>query len=240
VTLAPNVATHPHEQLATSGAAHACPVDGSPCDVVAAIAPHVTDPRAVPFFARALPCGRCRGASREALAGVRLGKNERSVLLVAADSGDRGAILEPAMRAHSDRESFLRAGRSLQRARLLTSQQGHATLPAAAGGTRRAWVRRFWCTPFGAAIVERYRAELESGARIRWDERAADAARAVRLEVPALLAMFRAEVRTALDNAVFCGRMSTAVGRHPDPDTRRTIDHGSTLVDALARAEERT
>jgi hypothetical protein len=180
---------------------HSCHVDRKPCEVVTALSSRFRPPlrngrrldmlAAADLIRAALPCPWCREVDRAAssIKRVRLGRHERNILLHAPSADSReGAILDPSLKTHSDRETYLRAVRKLSRAGLVRTGQRRVamrTLGRRRDGmtVERAYTHRtMWLTPFGAQVVACYRRELEEGRPIRWAlhrDRAAAAARAV-------------------------------------------------------------
>ncbi|CAN5767069.1 hypothetical protein BH23CHL2_BH23CHL2_24970 [soil metagenome] len=100
---------------------HACWVDGEPCEVLSlfgGLSYPVGDD-----VAACLPCRWCRQATRDAhrLAGVRLGKHERRILLLAPPPNDderpewlsKSQVIEPADAGRASDEAHRRAIRKL-------------------------------------------------------------------------------------------------------------------------------
>ncbi len=184
---------------------HLCPYNDAPCPWVEVYRDKHIAEREVPndelkIFARQLPCHHCDVATEaqaSGLRGVRLGKRERALLLAApppdAEEGmwvvaTGGTIEKINLRAmtvfrltapppRAAQEAELRAMRKLCDAGLLVARYARAqVLPPGSYRWRNTWLRRVWLTPFGAELVKRYRDELQTGKRIRWDKRTADAA----------------------------------------------------------------
>ena len=112
----------------------------------------------------------------ESLRRMRFGKHERNILLYSpGPDAPSGAILDPDLSTHSDRETYLRAVRKLSKAGLLDA--GRRLVRVETAGTRRdgSSVSRAYAhrtlqqTELGALVVEFYRREMESGRAIRWD-----------------------------------------------------------------------
>src|SRR5262249_19016667 len=82
----------------TGTTSYACHVEGRPCEVVELFAGRLRDAEAIAAVDDELPCHRCRAAERDvsALAGIRLGKHERRVLLAAPPADGKNAIIPPA------------------------------------------------------------------------------------------------------------------------------------------------
>ena len=192
----------------TSLSLHTCPVDGNSCEVADAVsrlclrpgsraAARVRD--AFEHVADCLPCCRCREAELavENLRRIRLGKHERNILLYSpSPDAPSGAILDPDLSTHSDRETYLRAVRKLSRVGLL--EAGRRLVRMETSGKRRdgSLVSRAYAhrtlrqTELGALVARYYRRDMETGRAIRWD-RHMDAIRAgVRWESAELLTLF--------------------------------------------------
>jgi hypothetical protein len=182
-----------------------CPVAESPCEALAPIDDFLAaGSRARPADIEAivdcsrpfLPCDVCRfpAVAAQNLSRVRLGKHERNILVNAALPDDpRGAVIDPELSTHSERETNLRAVRKLSRAGLLRIGKTRVRVQTSglrADGqaiTRSYLMRTVWKTPFGVQIVRFYLDDLQNGRSIRWSRFADEAARATRLE-PLLLA----------------------------------------------------
>jgi hypothetical protein len=165
------------------------------------------------------PCGRCRAAMAAAqrLPGTRLGQRERDILRRAPPpDAEQPEVLCATADTRARKEATMRAARKLSRAGLACTGR------KAVDGTRRDRKRGKWAcfkdgqnyyyrddltdrlrihvvtvrlTPLGAAIRERYLAELTDGRAIRWDGRVADAATAARQDVEMLLGALGQEMR---------------------------------------------
>ena len=179
---------------------HPCHVDLQNCEIVAAMATRFRPlirrgqklelPVVRDALLSVLPCPWCREVERSAnqIARVRLGRHERNILLYAPppESPD-GAILDPSLKTHSDRETYLRAVRKLSRAGLLRigiRRVAMQTTGERGDGTQISRVyshRTMWITPFGQQVVACYRNELEEGRAVRWALHTEKAMRAARL-----------------------------------------------------------
>lgn len=187
---------------------HICHVDGDSCEVADAVSqlclrpgsrgmPRVRD--AFEHIADCLPCSRCREAEQMVvqLQRMRLGKHERNLLLYSpGPEAPSGAILDPELSTHSDRETYLRAVRKLSRAGLIDA--GRRLVRMETSGKRRdgSAVSRAYAhrtirqTELGALVVQHYRREMETGRAIRWN-RHTDMIRArYRWSTEALLSVF--------------------------------------------------
>ncbi len=229
---------------------HRCHVDSEPCEVVAMLAPRYRAPvrkgrrldlaLAREPIVRALPCAWCREVERsaESIARVRLGRHERNILLHAppADSV-QGAILDPSLKTHSDRETYLRAVRKLGRAGLIRTGERHVAKRTTGkrldgSAVDRVYAHRtMWLTPFGAQVIECYRRELEEGRAIRWMlrmDRARSGARRVGTE---LVERFAAQLARAWDegHAVSADPGDNAAGEI-DMVIRRALDAAQLIV----------
>ncbi len=166
-----------------------CPVDGQRCDVARALGARRSGQLGASFEALAelLPCTHCaRRLSGDAanLAGVRLGKHQRRVLLAAPSPDCEPAIVHAKRSSRSAAEAHRRALRQLARCGLVETP----TKPVEIETKAMAWSwgdhfsrtrvgervkRRYRCravvrTPLGQAVVERLRPTLEAGGSIRW------------------------------------------------------------------------
>jgi len=135
-----------------------------------------------------LPCGRCRmGRTRAAdLRGVRFGRHERRVLLLAPGPDEKeGRVIERDRPGRAEDEALRRAILRLWRMGLLyiwtktvkvdarhviTVRRYYETMHYEADRpVRREYRKRCVClSPLGAVVVERLRPALESGSVIRW------------------------------------------------------------------------
>ena len=183
-------------KLATGQQVVQCHVDGEPCGVLAELARSV-DADALAVIAHLLPCSYCRLPLQQAreLARVRLGKREREVVLAlptweASRSG--WSPFDPAW-SRSRRESCLRAIRKLHRTGLVLVD--HRSLSTYWGSRP---FRVAWLSSLGAEIVARFRSELISGGRIRWDARTREAGEACVLPTKKLVAELRQRVESRL------------------------------------------
>lgn len=113
----------------------------------------------------------------EGLRGMRLGCHERNLLLHSPEpDAPLGAILDPSLQSHSDRETYLRAVRKLARASLLSID--HLWQQRETQGVRtdgRAISRRYRhqavrMTSFGMAVRRVLHEPLASGSVIRWNQ----------------------------------------------------------------------
>ena len=98
------------------------------------------------------------------LKGLRLGKRDRFVLLHAAPPGTEWWRVQADEDGRAAHEATLRAARKLWNLELVDINKY--------GGRNGRKVR---LTPFGAALIEQYRRELELGISIRWDQRVDEA-----------------------------------------------------------------
>jgi len=146
-----------------------------------------------------LPCHRCREAEQavESLRRTRLGKHERNILLYSpGPEAPSGAILDPGLSTHSDRETYLRAVRKLARAGLIDA--GRRLVRMETSGRRddgtpvsRAYAHRtLRQTELGALVVAHYRREMESGRPIRWERHLDAICQQARSPTDALLGLF--------------------------------------------------
>ena len=98
------------------------------------------------------------------LAGVRLGKHERRILVEAPSPSRTSIPIGPAGSGRSASEAHRRALRKLDDVGLIDYWHICTTSGKYLGNK----VRR---TPLGQAVIDRYRNEIESGLPIRWPRR---------------------------------------------------------------------
>ena len=168
-----------------------CWLDGKRCDIARVLSPHSSKRFSESFEAlkELRPCGSCArrlDGDVAKLAGLRLGKHERRILL-AAPPPDREPIVVSAERAgRSAAEAHRRAVRRLAMAGLIDTRKKPVEIETKAV----AWSwgnhfsrtlpgdrvkRRFHCqavvrTPLGQTVVQRLTSTLTSGGVIRWAE----------------------------------------------------------------------
>jgi hypothetical protein len=139
--------------------AYSCPYDGAACLLLGPLAAPIAQrvgrdyPAVVETAARVVPCRDCPRYSRvvvDGLAGVRLGKHERRVLLKAAECS-KGAVVVPLGEGRSGEEAHRRALRRLQQVRLI----------------RRGQDWHVWLTPQGSTVVAQIGAALRRGQPVR-------------------------------------------------------------------------
>lgn len=185
-----------------------CPVDSNSCEVADAVSQRCLRPgsraasRVRETFeqvADCLPCHRCREVEQavDGLKRMRFGKHERNILMYSpGPHAPSGAILDPELATHSDRETYLRAVRKLSRAGLLDA--GRRFVRVETSGTRgdgtpvsRAYAHRtLQQSELGAVVVEHYRKEMDSGRAIRWDRHIESIRTQIRWSTEALLTLF--------------------------------------------------
>lgn len=141
----------------------------------------------------------------ESLRRTRFGKHERNILLYSpGPQAHAGAILDPELSTHSDRETYLRAVRKLSRLGLLDS--GRRFVRVETAGTRRdgtpvtrAYAHRtLRQTELGALVVKYYRSDMESGRAIRWDRHIEVIQQESRWPTSDLLTLFSEELERRL------------------------------------------
>lgn len=211
-----------------------------------------------------LPCRVCPRAMAVyagRLEGVRLGKQERRVLLAAAHPDvEEGALIAPLAETAAAAEATRRAIRTLSAAWLVNRGYRRVEGPTKAT-TRSQWVTRehtwyhlpgepiqraywhrtVWLSPLGAALVGRLRPVLEGTGRIRWAAHRAALTEATARETPALLADFRASVFNAGDDIRFLLRMVALRGKRKRFEEVRA-EHKDDLaaIDAMLAALDAT
>ncbi len=194
-----------------------CPADDTPCEVLEPLADGVLAqvrssdvPMIIERAQPHLPCHRCRfpEVAAQNLPAMRLGKHERNILRNAAGpDAVSGAVIDPDMSTHSEREANLRAVRKLTRAGLL--RVGRSRVRVQTAGIRRDGaaikrtylMRTVWQTPFGAEIAHCYAVEIASGRAIRWARHTQNAVQAVRLRGDTLLSFFRDHLRRVVQTS---------------------------------------
>ena len=171
---------------------YVCPYAGNSCEVADAIADrclgssagHGRRPsvptRLVAAFGHVtdgLACARCRVADAQidGLFGTRLGKHERNILLYSpGPEAQAGAILDPELSTHADRETYLRAVRKLSRVGLIVASKRVVRLQTSGVRKDGTMITRGYAhrtlrqTELGALVTELYREDLEAGRSIRW------------------------------------------------------------------------
>ncbi len=201
----------------TSSALYTCHVDGNSCEVADAVVTLSRLPgsrasarlrAAFEQVADCLPCAKCREATAavDRLRGARFGKHERNILLYSpGPTAQSGAILDPELSTHSDRETYLRAIRKLTRLGLLDA--GRRLVRVETEGRRkdgssvsRAYAHRtLRQTELGAIVVDSYRSDMESGRPIRWERHIHDIRARVRSSAADLLASFAESLEGRLE-----------------------------------------
>ena len=136
-----------------------CHVDGLPCEVVDPIM-NGLESQKVDTVADCLPCGFCKVMERDAerLAGVRLGRRQRHILLSVPPPDGEAVYIELETGNRAEKEAVKRAIRTLCRAGLLWRQ-------------RTAWGKPRWTvtlSALGAIVVKSLGKALEGGKPIRW------------------------------------------------------------------------
>ncbi len=187
---------------------HVCHVDGTPCEVVRSVRSRIPRKRgraamrlqeALEQVSDCLPCDRCREAAAhcQALRGTRLGKHERNILLYApGPEYSQGAILDPVLKTHAERETYLRAIRKLGRAGLL--RVGRRLLKLSTSRVRedgksvtRSYAHKtMQLTELGKTVREFYKEEMENERPIRWKRHLPDIIDDVYLPEGQLVALY--------------------------------------------------
>lgn len=258
----------------------ACRHDGAACVVIEALAPALVAVHAALAETDAAPrggvqgtiartkghlpcrvCPRAMAVYAGRLEGVRLGKQERRVLLAAArPDAEEGALITPPMETAAAAEATRRAIRTLSAAWLVNCGYRRVECPTKAT-TRSQWVtmehkwyhlpgepiqraywhRTVWLSPLGAALVARLRHVLEGTGRIRWAAHRAALTETTARETPALLADFRVSVFNAGDDIRFLLRMVALRGKRERFEAVRA-EHKDDLaaLDALLAALDAT
>lgn len=206
----------PRPARIASGVKYVCPFNQRPCEVIESLPPAFLQRRGreaqkllhrLASLSDCLPCEHCRSAELAAqrLDRVRLGRHERNILLHApGPEAAQGAILDPSLRTHSERETYLRAVRKLTRAGLArsgTQAMRLQTNTRRADGTlvSRAYAHRtLRLTPLGVQVVESYRNELENGKPVRWARRLPQALARVRLPTAQLVPLYASRLEERL------------------------------------------
>lgn len=230
---------------------YGCPVDGRPCEVLEPLRKRLSgevQPDAygelVDSLADSLPCQDCRKGEAEARnlvgGGVRLGKNERRILLASPLSSKCGArdevasptypadglIAWPSGPGRAAEEAHRRAARKLERLALIELSKS-PTDPT--DNRPPKWARlqalrsRYWMmgrrrlaarlTSLGEALVEAYRTELESGRPIRWEKHRARLVSSVRRPVSELLGLLS---RCGVERGLFFAGFAASAGSGQD------------------------
>ncbi len=238
-----------------------CYVDDQPCEVFAQFAHAVPSERASAAVGAVkdwLPCSMCRLAEAHtaSLAGVRLGKHERRVLVATPGPEDRPLVIAPEADTRAADEALRRAIRKLGTAGLVslhsesveTEAQLHKRIelikvwgnPWGYETTRRATVRKraVRLTPLGAALVDLARADLEARRPIRWPKYQAAALAATRRSPAELLEVFAHNARTAAEYHGFvAGTMSLMMAFRKRGPTGKAMEARSRRVEAAQAAQ---
>ena len=225
----------------TDATSYVCAVDGSPCEVIALVEPLV---RAViaddeergaaleatlPF----LPCSSCRVAEAGAkrLAGVKLGRRERRILLDAAraaegprDRPGTPVVIVTDQPERAAREANRRAVRTLVGRGLI--ETGRNT----AGPRIRRGVR---LSPLGGAAVRLLRPDLESGRPIRWERHVAEIVALARRDMDWLRERFARTIESAVSFDTLVGAVA---GRRGDGDSVEPLPQRAALLGSVLRA----
>ncbi len=191
----------------TTFSVHECPVDRRPCEVLGPLHGSMVEELGYDGGAQVaenakkygLPCGSCRKGERDArnLPGLRLGKHERRILLLAppgSKCGWRagegrptfpgwGKIIYPEGPSRAAEEANRRALRKLEHAGLVELSR---EAPWAEDDKPPPWFEtkqarsRYWAagrkcrtaklTHLGEVVVQRCRHQLEGGKAIRWQK----------------------------------------------------------------------
>ncbi len=245
----------------------ACPVDGRPCEVLEPLRARLSGEvgadaygELVADLAERLPCRDCRRGEAEALdltgGGVRLGKNERRILLAAPPGSKCGArdeassptwpaagrIVWPEGPGRSAEEAHRRALRKLEGAALIETSKtspGFATDRPPDWALRDKLRSRYWAmgrtrqaarlTPLGEHLVEACRAELEGGRPIRWEKHRAHLVASVRRPVGDLLGLL---LREGVEGALFFEGLASSFTRDPE-----RIRRSERKVEVLKKAQ---
>lgn len=216
---------------------YVCPVDARSCEVADAVGERCLRPgsrptaRMVQAFVHAAPClacMRCRKADVQVqqLMGTRLGKHERNILMYSpSPQAGAGAILDPELSSHADRETYLRAVRKLARVGLIDVDTRLVRISTAGlrkDGTPvvRSYAHRtLQQTELAAIVVAFFRTDLETGRPIRWARHLEAIRSAYRWPIEKLLAHF-----------------TTELGRYIAELTLQPLEHG---LDARQAREQR-
>jgi hypothetical protein len=141
------------------------------------------------------------------------------LLRAAPTTAPKGAIVAPKEHSRGTRESALRAARKLFHLRLL--EFSHEDIRVAAfRGTQTSRFRVAWRSPLAEEIVLRFRRELESGGRIRWDTRLELGARAARRDILVLLRALLAKLEVAYARRHQLAQLVVAFGDVGEAKTR--------------------
>jgi len=214
-----------------------------------------------------LPCGSCYVGARDAhsLAGLRLGKHERRILISAPPSsrvgyraGDRAKMLEPKIiypdgPSRAAEEANRRALKKLEAAGLVElgrsytweqrasdNQQMPQWFKTKQARSRYSMMGRRYrtaqLTPLGELVVERCRDELESGKPIRWAKHIDGLTKGVSQPLGELFRQFSLWVGGVVSWTGFGAAFArTQEGRERANQRREAAQRFQTFVNSLAK-----
>ena len=232
---------------------YSCPIDHQSCEVVAAFASRFTRRgeratarllEAIEYIADCLPCASCRAGERQVteLRRMRLGKHERNILLYAPrPDAQQGAILDPDLTTHAERETYLRAVRKLSRAGLIVS--GRRFVRRETSGVRRdgqsvqrAYAHRtLRLTELGASVVSHYQREMETGRAVRWAKHIDSIQARVRSSTESLVKAFDVSLELRVQELAGQAELGTQEERRQARQVRYLVQPVHDAVRAAAR-----
>ena len=175
---------------------------------------HLEDPAKVMGLIedlKILPCEKCRGleADVQRLSDLRLGKQERRILLGAPGPDQPSRPIEPADTHRAAEEAHRRALRKLSRAGLVRMMPGQGFSDPSGRRRRRRAVQRTW---LGQIIVEQLGDDLKAGKAIRWARHQKALLAKGRRSPQELLAQFRERVEAEWGHWALAAQMAQAIG----------------------------
>lgn len=196
------------------------------------------------------PCDQCEIAARQArsLAGVRLGRLERRILLGLSDELFTNVWPEGPSRAED--EAMRRALRKLDRVGLADKSRHY--ILGKGNNTPQWWIdefeaqrRRQWAeprrwharmsarlTPLGALVVSRFAAELQDGKPIRWGPHLDELARAVHKDFPERISIYASRIEEARQQMALHSALAVS---YKNPDAVKNYQwQAETLAQILA------
>lgn len=169
-----------------------CSINKEECDVVVNTPDVCGESLSEKVLQRLLPCSNCRKGEDDArvLSGVRLGKHERRILLLAPGPGEELTVIDPEDAERATEESHRRAIRKLAGIGLLSLIKRMVNTSTRSNSKRNGYRTNARLSPLGQAVVNRVRTELTEGKPIRWHLHQDVLVSDIRLTIPELVEIF--------------------------------------------------